>query len=174
MEPLTQRISAFLCWRKSGCLCDAEACCGVSLAGTPQRAKVIISGSTYTGLRSKVLFDPLNAELNPKCHLLVLSRAHHILHSSGMKVNPEKMPEYFANSVSFFIVSNSVFAYNFLLKGARDVWYFGGHQNGTSFISPFWRVEFWSGLWIFGEFARLCFSVKHGDTVRKFWDLNFK
>jgi len=29
---------------------------------------------------------PLNAELNPICHLLALLGAHHILHVSGIKV----------------------------------------------------------------------------------------
>jgi len=32
-------------------------------------------------------FNPLNAELNPICHLLVLLGAHHILHVSGLRVN---------------------------------------------------------------------------------------
>ena len=32
-------------------------------------------------------FNPLNAELNPICHLLALLEAHHILHVSRMSVN---------------------------------------------------------------------------------------
>jgi len=32
-------------------------------------------------------FNPLNAELNPICHLLGLLGAHHILHFSGVRVN---------------------------------------------------------------------------------------
>jgi len=31
--------------------------------------------------------NPLNAELNPICHLLVLLEAHHILHVSRIGVN---------------------------------------------------------------------------------------
>jgi len=31
--------------------------------------------------------NPLNAELNPTCHLLVLLGAHHILHVSRIRVN---------------------------------------------------------------------------------------
>ena len=31
-------------------------------------------------------FDPLNAELNPICHLLALLGAHHILHISRIRV----------------------------------------------------------------------------------------
>jgi hypothetical protein len=32
-------------------------------------------------------FNPLNAELNPICHLLALVGAHHILHVGGIRVN---------------------------------------------------------------------------------------
>ena len=32
-------------------------------------------------------FNPLNAELNPICHLLALLGAHHILHVSGIRVS---------------------------------------------------------------------------------------
>ena len=32
-------------------------------------------------------FSPLNAELNPTCHLLALLGAHHILHVSSIRVN---------------------------------------------------------------------------------------
>jgi len=31
--------------------------------------------------------NPLNAELNPICHLLALLEAHHIFHVSGLRVN---------------------------------------------------------------------------------------
>ena len=34
-----------------------------------------------------VVFNPLNAELNPICHLLALLGAHHILHVSRIRVN---------------------------------------------------------------------------------------
>jgi len=32
-------------------------------------------------------FNPLNADLNPVCHLLALLGAHHILHISRIRVN---------------------------------------------------------------------------------------
>jgi len=35
-------------------------------------------------------FIPLNAELNPTCHLLALLGAHHILHVSRIRVKPYK------------------------------------------------------------------------------------
>ena len=35
----------------------------------------------------QLLFNPLNAELNPVCHLLALLEAHHILHVSRIRVN---------------------------------------------------------------------------------------
>jgi len=34
-------------------------------------------------------FNPLSAKLNPICHLLALLGAHHILHVSTIRVNPE-------------------------------------------------------------------------------------
>ena len=34
----------------------------------------------------KITFSPLNAELNPICHLLALLGAHHIFHFSGLRV----------------------------------------------------------------------------------------
>jgi len=33
------------------------------------------------------IFNPLNAELNPICHLLALLGTHHILHVSRIRVN---------------------------------------------------------------------------------------
>jgi len=33
-----------------------------------------------------MLINPLNAELNPICHLLALLGAHHIFHVSGLRV----------------------------------------------------------------------------------------
>jgi len=37
------------------------------------------------------MFNPLNAKLNPICHLLALLGAHHILHVSRIKVNGTKI-----------------------------------------------------------------------------------
>jgi len=34
-----------------------------------------------------LVFNPLNAKLNPICHLLALLEAHHILHVSRIRVN---------------------------------------------------------------------------------------
>ena len=72
-------------------------------------------------------FNPLNAELNPICHLLALLGAHHIFHVSGLRVNGEnaislcvcrcksdrfcerhysvlRHPEIFRKLVTFFII----------------------------------------------------------------------
>ena len=35
------------------------------------------------------MFNPLNAKLNPICHQLVLLRAGHIFHVSGLRVNSD-------------------------------------------------------------------------------------
>ena len=37
-------------------------------------------------MQDKTCFNPLNAELNPICHLLALLGAHPILHVSGIRV----------------------------------------------------------------------------------------
>ena len=34
----------------------------------------------------EILLNPLDAELNPICHLLALLGAHHIFHVSGLRV----------------------------------------------------------------------------------------
>jgi hypothetical protein len=38
------------------------------------------------------VFNPLNAQSNPICHLLALLGAHHILHVSRIRVNDEIFP----------------------------------------------------------------------------------
>ena len=40
----------------------------------------------FSPFTQKVYINPLNAELNPICHLLVLVGAHHILHVSRVRV----------------------------------------------------------------------------------------
>ena len=42
----------------------------------------LISGTIFD-----TIINPLNAELNPICHLLALLGAHHIFHVSGLRVN---------------------------------------------------------------------------------------
>jgi len=43
--------------------------------------------NTFCALIRRIkCFSPLNAELNPICHLLALLGAHHIFHVSGLKV----------------------------------------------------------------------------------------
>jgi len=43
-----------------------------------------------------VMSNPLNAKLNPICHLLALLGAHHILHISRIRVkNVGAMPQFF-------------------------------------------------------------------------------
>jgi hypothetical protein len=56
--------------------------------------------------------NPLNAELNPICHLLALLRAHHILHVSRIRVNNEVWNYTVAVSVDCFLPPLScVFCY---------------------------------------------------------------
>ena len=57
------------------------------------------------------LLNPLNAELNPICHLLALLGAHHILHISRIRVKvidaPIQVPNVFELAVSFKFLSFS-------------------------------------------------------------------
>ena len=41
----------------------------------------------YMNLEIRSKINPLNAGLNPICHLLLLLGAHHITHVSGLRVN---------------------------------------------------------------------------------------
>jgi len=41
---------------------------------------------SYTSTPRYASINPLNAELNPICHLLTLLGAHHIFHVSGLRV----------------------------------------------------------------------------------------
>jgi len=43
-----------------------------------------VAGSKYV----KCTINPLNYKLNPICHLLALLGAHHMLHVSRIRVNP--------------------------------------------------------------------------------------
>jgi hypothetical protein len=48
--------------------------------------KIAFSNEEFSSI---ITFNPLNAELNPICHLLALLGAHHILHVSRIRVNAE-------------------------------------------------------------------------------------
>jgi hypothetical protein len=53
-----------------------------------------VQGNFTTGWNIKKLrINPLNAELNPICHLLALLGAHYILHISRIKVNSDYCPK---------------------------------------------------------------------------------
>jgi len=45
--------------------------------------------------------NPLNAELNPICHLLALLGTHHIFHVSGLRVNAVHFPCIYITCVNF-------------------------------------------------------------------------
>jgi hypothetical protein len=53
---------------------------------TPGKKNIIAYINIVVDIHSK-LFNPLNAELNPICHLLALLGARHILHVSRIRVN---------------------------------------------------------------------------------------
>jgi len=49
-------------------------------------------------VKSVERFNPLNAELNPICHLLTLLGAHHIFHVSRIRVNAR---QWILNAIGF-------------------------------------------------------------------------
>ena len=65
----------------------------VAVAITVRRLTVSSNISVYVERSGSLLVisvctvNPLNAELNPFCHLLTLLGAHHILHVSRIRVN---------------------------------------------------------------------------------------
>jgi len=58
-------------------------------------------------------FNPLNAELNPICHLLALLGAHHILHVSRIRVN------WLVRNMRGHVVAQLVEALRYKLAGRR-------------------------------------------------------
>ena len=49
---------------------------------------------TFQGYQIVWFINPLNAELNPICHLLALLGAHYIFHVSGLRVNDQQIHEW--------------------------------------------------------------------------------
>jgi len=54
-------------------------------------ASGLISERLIFSYHKRSTLNPLNAELNPICHLLALLGAHHILHVSRIRVNVGRM-----------------------------------------------------------------------------------
>ena len=50
------------------------------------------SGSNNSTIKRYMNVNPLNTELNPKCHFLALVGPHHILHVSRIRVNQATTP----------------------------------------------------------------------------------
>ena len=66
------------------------------------------------GLWDKII-NPLNAELNPICHLLALLGAHHILHVRGIRVNIRNVSDKSGRQKSkstFYVMFKSLFSEN--------------------------------------------------------------
>ena len=60
----------------------------------------------------KSVFNPLNAELNPMCHLLALLGAHHILHISRIRVKSTNPQLHLSNIYQGFSLSYRAYWYN--------------------------------------------------------------
>jgi len=64
-------------------------------------------------------FNPLNAELNPICHLLALLEAHHIFHVSGFRVN--QVACIFCRSVIFVTDFRNIVAH--FIRVSYFIWF---------------------------------------------------
>jgi len=102
MSTYSYDITYFYSWELSACLCDITCfeSCGVVPALMYVKCYCIyfigidtnlfVSSNTYEEnfiITSTAYINPLNAELNPICHLLALLGAHHIFHVSRIRVN---------------------------------------------------------------------------------------
>ena len=67
--------------RSSACLYKSAAVQNMS------KASSYSSTTSHCVALRNLTFNPINAELNPICHLLALLGAHHILHVSRIRVN---------------------------------------------------------------------------------------
>jgi hypothetical protein len=72
----------------------AKICCPILINRKPavNANGLLVTWRAFGGQKGTVKVEhrqinPLNAELNPICHLLSLLEAHHILHVSRIKVN---------------------------------------------------------------------------------------
>jgi hypothetical protein len=97
--------------------CQQVHCCKITLSTyigqTWKKSAPLQTSFTEVDERVNVfvnsLFKPLNAELNPICHLLALLGAHHILHISRIRVNQTASPhskQYFFFQFSFLRTAN--------------------------------------------------------------------
>jgi len=96
-------------------------------------------GGGSGAVRETDSFNPLNAELNPIYHLLVLLRAHHIFHVSGLRVKCTLercfriLLPFFRTSWSVSVLNSAIFnsfhnrvEFVTILEGLRN---FGGGLN---------------------------------------------
>ena len=98
-------------------------------------------------------FNPLNAELNPICHLLALLGAHHILHISRIRVNnPEFSRQIFENSKTPNFINIRPFGAELLQSdGQRDIAQltvsFRNFENPPKNGSKRNKLSEWEGDW---------------------------
>ena len=72
-------------WLTSGALSD-KYCGKLGSDITTRQARLNGEALRRVAGTKSLVFNPLNAELNPICHLLALLGAHHIFHVNGLRV----------------------------------------------------------------------------------------
>jgi len=91
------KLASILCFQYTGDggnmflwnVCTHLPDCTVSQLGSPWKESSLLWNPKKSYVRNVNHLNPLNAELNPICHLLALLGAHHILHVSRIRVNYE-------------------------------------------------------------------------------------
>jgi hypothetical protein len=107
--------------------------------------------------------NPLNAELNPICHLLTSLGAHHILHVSGLMWRSQRCDEIFQASVllscNIFSSVTSLWCFFITVKMLTIYWHRYSCKNSGKW--PTWHTDFFHNMfiWIFYMFrATMCSS----------------
>ena len=94
--------ASLLCGRSGSVWCiDCCFTCLPIMLSSISTLQVCVASTHSTSVASCLLINwlltylinPLNAELNPICHLLALVWTHHIVHVSGIRVNPYEEAE---------------------------------------------------------------------------------
>jgi hypothetical protein len=111
-----------------------------------------------------MFLNPLNAELNPICHLLALLGAHHILHVSRVRVNCSTcFGRHTAHHQELKNCNCSLWFYiRFLVAGCRCVgWAIAAATgNQKTYVKPEAAITVLELLMMGGVSPEKCFAIK--------------
>jgi len=105
--------------------------------------------------------NPLNAELNPICHLLALLGAHHIFHFSGLRVNTS----IYAVTVSYPLCF--VIFYNFVTESCV-IHYSECHEGSPCVSIGQWKrslAHYWPRHWLWWVISFTTWPLYHWERT---------